>query len=243
MFGKNPVAKSEITGDGKSLHVVKGSPFYTIQGEGPFSGDPAVFLRLHGCPLRCFFCDTEFSHPDDPTLHYMGAVTAIQTAAPEWCRLVVITGGEPVRQNLSKLIPALLGLGWVVQVETSGILWQDCLGLDGVHIVVSPKTGKIDPRIAHNAVAFKYVVAAGSADPEDGLPLTNTQNEGGHKIRLARPWDYQGDGRTYPGTVYLSPMDEYDEARNSVNRAEVARLAMQYGYRAGLQVHKHLNLP
>jgi 7-carboxy-7-deazaguanine synthase len=66
MFGKNPVAKQEIDGDGMALRVVDGAPFYTIQGEGPFAGDAAVFLRLHGCPLRCFFCDTEFSRAEDP---------------------------------------------------------------------------------------------------------------------------------------------------------------------------------
>jgi 7-carboxy-7-deazaguanine synthase len=243
MFGKNPVAKPESDQDGEVLHIVGGSPFYTIQGEGPFSGDPAVFLRLHGCPLRCFFCDTEFSHPEDPRLDVGSIVDDILKAAPDWVRLLVITGGEPARQNLNPLITTMLEYGWTIQIETSGIAWQDCMGREGVNVVVSPKTGKIDQRVAWNAVAFKYVIQAGQVSDEDGLPVTNTQQEKGHKIKLARPWDYQPDGRVYPGTIYLSPMDEYDPAKNARNAQEVGRIAMQYGYRAGLQVHKHLNLP
>lgn len=244
MFGKNPVAKSEIDGDGKTLRVVGGTPFYTIQGEGPFSGDPAVFLRLHGCPLRCYFCDTEFSHPEDPTLDVFDIMDDILHAAPDHCKLLVITGGEPVRQNLSVLLPEMMLRGWTVQIETSGILWQDVLSDPAIHIVVSPKTPKIDVRIAHAAKAFKYVVKAGETHDDDGLPFTNTQREGAHPMKLARPWDVDYLGRPDPqAQVYLSPQDEYDENKNEANRREVATVSMRFGYRAGLQIHKFLNLP
>lgn len=57
MFGRNPKLPQEFT-DGKVLKVH--SIFYTIQGEGPYSGRTAVFIRLSGCNLACSFCDTEF---------------------------------------------------------------------------------------------------------------------------------------------------------------------------------------
>jgi len=57
MFGTNPLSKP-IESDGLYLEVQ--DIFSTIQGEGPFAGKPAVFLRLAGCNLRCFFCDTDF---------------------------------------------------------------------------------------------------------------------------------------------------------------------------------------
>ncbi len=239
MFGKNKVEKADVTGDGLSLHVVKGSPFFTIQGEGPFAGDPAVFFRLHGCPLRCFFCDTEFSHPDDPTMSLEDCLEAIGKVMPAWGKLVVITGGEPVRQNLEPLIISLLQGGAIVQIETAGILWQDILGEEGVHVIVSPKTPKVDARVAKVAAAFKYVIQAGKGDPEDGLPVTNTQRQDGPAMKLARPWDYPDT--TAP--VYLSPMNEYDDTKNQANLDEVARVAMTHGYRAGLQLHKYFNLP
>ncbi len=234
MRGDNPVMKSEIDGDGLSLRVVDGKPFFTIQGEGPYSGRPAVFLRLHGCPLRCFFCDTEFSRPTDPRLDLEVIVKMIQEIAPDHCRLLVVTGGEPVRQNLAQLVWSMSLLGWIIQIETSGILWQDCL-LDTV-IVCSPKTPVIQPKIWDNAHAFKYVIRAGEVSIEDGLPFTNTQIEGGKKERLARP---------RPGApVYLSPMDEgHGLPENWLNLMQVADSAKKYGYTAGLQVHKYLELP
>lgn len=233
MFGKNPVAKNEVTGDGTELRVVGSAPWYTMQGEGPFAGDPAVFIRLHGCPLRCFFCDTEFSNPDDPYVPVDDVIKAILDAAPPFCRLLVITGGEPVRQNLSVLISKMVDMNWIVQVETSGILWQECL--KQAVIVCSPKTPVIQPMLYQWADAFKYVIQTGTNDPEDGLPVTNTQIEGGRPRRLARP---------RPGArVYLSPMDECNPEANARNQAEVASLAMKHGYRAGLQLHKVFGYP
>ncbi len=241
MFGKNPVAKPDVEGTGEFLHVVAGSPFYTIQGEGPHAGRPAVFLRLHGCPLRCFFCDTEFSAPTDPTVDVRQLVQAIRHTGPEHCRLLVITGGEPVRQNLAVLVRDMVGLGWLIQVETSGILWQSCL----LHtdVVVSPKTPKIDQHINDHAIAFKYVIQAGQVSDEDGLPVTNTQVDGGKPAPLARYTRHLGNRSIHRPDIYLSPMDEYDLAKNVANRLEVGRLAMKFGYRAGLQLHKHLELP
>ena len=57
MFGTNP-SRKQVLDDGQELWVQE--VFYTLQGEGPFSGQPALFIRLAGCNLRCFWCDTEF---------------------------------------------------------------------------------------------------------------------------------------------------------------------------------------
>lgn len=239
MFGQNPVAKNEGYLTGETLTVVGGAPFYTIQGEGPYAGCPAMFLRLHGCPLRCHFCDTNFSSPDDPRLAVsqiidmmvaMWPVTHIQSRP-----LAVITGGEPLRQNLEPLITELLEMGWLVQIETAGIFWQNILDNEDVEVVVSPKTEEIQPRIHDVAAAFKYVIKHGEIDPNDGLPFTSTQVLGGKKHRLARP--------RLNAPVYLSPMDEGEENLNALNRRTVAEMAMTFGYRAGLQLHKFMDLP
>lgn len=246
MFGKNPIEKAELDQPGLMLRVVAGAGgiFYTIQGEGPFSGRPAVFLRLHGCPLRCFFCDTEFSGKADPILSVGEIVDKICAASPAHLReeyflgdrplrpLVVITGGEPTRQNLSPLIAALVNIGFQVQVETAGIFWQTCLRWQDVSVVVSPKTPHVHEEIARTAVAYKYVIRAGDTG-DDGLPIASTQIEG-EKAFLARP------PRGVP--VYVSPMDEQDAQKNAANTAEVARVAMAHGYIAMLQVHKYLGL-
>ena len=57
MFGKNPILPPKKT-DGKNLDIQE--IFATFQGEGIFTGFPAIFIRLGGCNLACQFCDTEF---------------------------------------------------------------------------------------------------------------------------------------------------------------------------------------
>lgn len=231
MFGKNPIEKPDV-GNGTTLRLVQGSPFYTIQGEGPYSGMPAVFLRLHGCNLACYFCDTEFSDPKDPTVSVEEIVKSIKEAAGPRCRLLVITGGEPVRQNLSWIIHRMKAESWTVQVETAGTLWQE----DLLHttIVCSPKTPKIHPRVYETADVFKYVIRAGETSLEDGLPTMSTQRMGEQAL-IARP---------RPGApVYLSPQDDYTPEQNAANVKEMAQVALRFGYRAGLQVHKYLGLP
>ena len=64
MHGKNKVAKRTDNPQSLQVHEI----FHTIQGEGPFSGRPAVFIRLSGCNLRCWFCDTEWDDDNDPFL-------------------------------------------------------------------------------------------------------------------------------------------------------------------------------
>src|SRR4051812_2880501 len=104
MFGRNPVRKQE-QGDGGTLWVQ--AVFYTLQGEGPFSGHPSVFVRLGGCNLRCVWCDTDFESSSwRPRLDEL--LARIEAVRPESCDLVVITGGEPFRQNIVPLVRHLL---------------------------------------------------------------------------------------------------------------------------------------
>lgn len=232
MFGQNLRLRAE-TDQANRLQVTE--IFYTIQGEGPFTGRPAVFLRLHGCNLACYFCDTKFDDPSDPVMTINDIVDEVINLSPVHSNLVVLTGGEPVRQRLDCLIPKLIRHRFVVQVETAGTLWQDCLDHRDVHVVVSPKTGRVHPDIARVAAAWKYVVRANDQDPKDGLPIFSTQIQG-VRLRIARP------PLNNIAPVYVSPMDEYSEAVNTLNRRHAAQLAMTYGYRVSLQTHKLLEV-
>jgi 7-carboxy-7-deazaguanine synthase len=228
MFGQNPIAPLRNKDDGNVLHIVQGSPFYTVQGEGPYAGHPATFIRLHGCNLRCTFCDTQFSDPKDPL---MDIQTLTAHCVNNRARLVVITGGEPLRQNIVPLCMLLSGAGFRVQIETAGTLWLDNLQRYA-DVVVSPKTAHIHPEAHRHAFAFKYVIS--NSDEHDGyIPITATQPNT-RPQRLATPRD--------SSTVYLSPMDEYDEDKNKANRRLVGRLAMRHSVLAGLQLHKFLEL-
>lgn len=244
MFGHNPIMKQDL-GSGTTLRVVQGSPFFTIQGEGPFAGHPAVFIRLHGCNLRCWFCDTEFSSPDDPewqTVRLARVAFDMANYEPGKGRatLFVITGGEPLRQNILPLVSHLLKQGMRVQIETAGTLWIDGLetfsGPTWGHrftIVVSPKTPTVHEKILEHAHAFKYVVGQNTHVDDEGRIWANTQKEEGTPRPLAKAGNQP---------VYLSPMDEYNETVNAENRRKVAALAMRHGYIAGVQMHKLLNI-
>jgi 7-carboxy-7-deazaguanine synthase len=228
MFGANPARPQELSGSTLWVQEV----FYTLQGEGPFAGEPALFVRLAGCNLRCHWCDTEFeSSTQRSTLSEL--LAEIAGKRPALCQLAVITGGEPLRQNIAPLVQALLSQGLRVQLETSGSLWLE-LPLDPkLTIVCSPKTGKLHPLLEARVDVYKYVLAADEIDAHDGLPTASTQSRRA-LCRIARP---------RPGArVYVMPRDDRDAARNRANLSACTETALKFGYSLTLQNHKLLGL-
>lgn len=90
--------------------------FYSLQGEGRFTGTPAVFLRLSGCNLKCPFCDTE--HEDGVEMQPAEIISEILKYPS---RHIVITGGEPSLQLDRDFVERLHQYGYFVQVETNGV--------------------------------------------------------------------------------------------------------------------------
>ncbi len=93
--------------------------FYTLQGEGVFSGQAAYFIRLGGCDVGCVWCDVKESW--DPDAHPMFDLdTLVSWPVEAGARQVVITGGEPLMYDMEPLTLALKSAGLRVHVETSG---------------------------------------------------------------------------------------------------------------------------
>ena len=93
--------------------------FYTIQGEGYFSGKAAYFLRIGGCDVGCRWCDVKESWNAD--LHPPTTIADILKGIAEYpVDTVVITGGEPLMWKLDKLTTALKNKGLKIHLETSG---------------------------------------------------------------------------------------------------------------------------
>ena len=89
--------------------------FYSLQGEGHYTGTPAVFVRFAGCNLRCWFCDTNFETGQEMSEdEIVGAVLKYPT------RYVVITGGEPTLQLTASLCDKLHAHGCYLMMETNG---------------------------------------------------------------------------------------------------------------------------
>ena len=216
------------------------SVFYTIQGEGPFAGHPAVFVRLAGCNLQCPMCDTDYtSERCTIDAHTLAAKCHHHLAAsPRWVlskALVVITGGEPFRQNIREFVTHLLNEGFLVQIETNGTLYQDLPWCEDLTIVCSPKTGAINKNLLPHINAFKYVLDAGSVSPFDGLPTEalGHPNSG----RVARP------PVGFSGIIYLQPIDDHGGTFMTDHLAACVKSCMTHRYTLGLQLHKLIHLP
>ncbi len=223
MKGSNPIRPPlQDSGD---LIAVK-AIFPTLQGEGPYSGFPAVFVRLGGCNLACEFCDTEFE--DFSLMKIDDIAEKVQSCAKRTknsaINLVVITGGEPLRQNIAPLCARLISEGFKVQIETNGTIYRDLPA--AVEIVCSPKIsgGKYHhlradllPRIS----AFKFIISASRKGYDNVAEIG------------------QGEGNI---PVYVQPMDEADDSKNAANLALAKELALQQGYILSLQLHKIIGI-
>ena len=91
--------------------------FYSLQGEGYYTGTAAVFLRFAGCNRSCSFCDTDHVHGVP-----MSADEIADSCAAFPARHLVVTGGEPLLQLDSALLRKLKTKGFYVQIETNGSL-------------------------------------------------------------------------------------------------------------------------
>lgn len=228
---------------GNGLFLAVNSIFYTIQGEGPFAGSPAVFVRLAGCNLQCPMCDTEYTNRQEMAWTKILTSIGVELGAADdppketaWgSPLIVITGGEPFRQNLYPLVSNLLARDFRVQIETNGTLYRE-LPFDhpNLTIVCSPKAGAINKKLAPHIAALKYVATVDSlVNSPDGLPTHALEHPNGGM--LARP------PVNFNGVIFLQPVDEQDYRRggnNEKNLAAVVKSCMDHGYRLCLQVHK-----
>ena len=158
--------------------------FYSLQGEGPNTGAPSVFLRLATCNLACAWCDTKYTW-DWENYDYDREVVNLETDQVEErirkfeCRRLIITGGEPLLQQaeLAPLAASLKNDGYFLEIETNGTVAPQA---DLERLVdqwnVSPKLGssgnpreRRDQRQAMDALGplpnayFKFVVT----QPED----------------------------------------------------------------------------
>ncbi|HET6465279.1 MAG TPA: radical SAM protein [Nitrospiria bacterium] len=94
--------------------------YKSIQGESTYAGQPCVFIRTTGCNLRCEWCDTTHAFYEGREMTVEAVLAQVEASA---CRLVELTGGEPLLQKEApSLVKKLLDSGYTVLIETSGSL-------------------------------------------------------------------------------------------------------------------------
>jgi 7-carboxy-7-deazaguanine synthase len=174
--------------------------FYSIQGEGTWTGTPAVFVRLAGCNLACDFCDTDYS-----TKFFASApeIVAMVRESGGDCPMVVLTGGEPLAQaETPALIEALRRDGRRVHIESNGTIFTELP--EDVWLCVSPKE-RVDQRMAARANEAKLIVDRRVPEEHVALfaqkPTILLQPEGNKPANVALALDY---AKAHPQRFRLS---------------------------------------
>ncbi len=213
--------------------------FETIQGEGSFTGCPAIFIRLQGCPVGCAWCDTKHTWEVNPDLLIPLAETSTKKADSELyanssaaalydlivakgyrAKHVVITGGEPCLYDLNPLCELLHQQGYSTQIETSGTF--EILAPVNTWVTVSPKINmkggyEVLTSALIRANEIKHPVAM-EKHIEELLELLS-RIDIGDKL------------------VYLQPISQ---------KAKATQLAIemckQHNWRLSVQVHKYLGI-
>ena len=187
--------------------------FYSLQGEGTYTGRPAIFVRFSGCNLACPFCDTDFKGGDDYSEDSL--IDEIRKFEP--CKFVVFTGGEPTLQLTDSLIDKLHELGFFIAIETNGTKLYP-RGIDW--ITVSPKND-----FCANANLYPYNITASEVKV-----VYNGENT---------PEKYEKAGLV----KYIQPCDTGDAKKNKeIIRKSVEWLKNHPDWRLSLQTQKIINV-
>jgi 7-carboxy-7-deazaguanine synthase len=194
--------------------------FFSIQGEGTRAGLPCVFVRLTGCPLRCVYCDTAYAFHEGDRREETDVIAEVEGFP---CRLLLLTGGEPLSQPAAfPFVTTLLDRGWQVLVETSGHVPLDALDPRAVAIVdvKTPRSGESHRMHWPNLERLR---------PQDEV-----------KFVIADRADYEWTravvrerALTARGAVLLSPV------HGTLDPGELARWVLEDGLPARVQVQLH----
>lgn len=146
--------------------------FTSFQGEGPYIGTPATFLRLYGCNLNCQWCDTDISTYEMLSVDDVAEILMTQMEFNN-INLLVITGGEPTLQmeEIKRLIKELPG-DIKIQLETNGSIFEY---LPEIEYVISPKEDKekvFENYYRYDNVFFKFVITC-EEDIDEVISIKN----------------------------------------------------------------------
>lgn len=193
--------------------------FNSIQGEGPYTGTPATFLRLSGCNLNCKFCDTNHQQKQELSINMVKNII-YENMEKHRTQLLVITGGEPLLQY-NELKQLIQQLNCPVQIETNGTIMK--VPLDACYII-SPKKDiekifnyyKNYHGLDRN-IYFKFII-------ENGFQL--------HQVEQLI------QENNYYETIYLQP--EYSKAQQITQL--ILNKSPNIKYRISGQLHKYLGV-
>jgi hypothetical protein len=190
--------------------------FYTLQGEGRYTGHASYFLRLGGCDVGCVWCDVKESW--DASKHPLVQIESmVKFVLDEKAPIAVITGGEPLMHNLNELTSTLKNNGIRTHIETSG---AHPLSGEWDWICLSPKKFKAPlPEVIQKANELKVVI------------FNKTDFEWAEKFAAAVSPDC---------LLYLQP--EWSKSAE-INPLIISYIKKNPQWILSLQTHKFLDIP
>lgn len=208
--------------------------FYSLQGEGRWTGTASVFVRLSGCNLKCWFCDTKHEEgtemTEDEIVSEVMRLSGCEVIRPH----VVITGGEPGLQLTSSLIDKLHNAGYFVQIETNGTI-QLPEGIDWV--TCSPKSADVE-----NLNVFAQWLRV---DAQSELKEDNKYRVDELKVVYTHPCMDLTPYLNMPAREYrLQPCDTGDSEKNQqILQCVIQTIKENPQWRLSLQTHKIISIP
>ncbi|WP_246036934.1 7-carboxy-7-deazaguanine synthase QueE [Thalassotalea litorea] len=213
--------------------------FETIQGEGSFTGQPSIFIRLQGCPVGCSWCDTKHTWEIDPEREVSAPVMLSKNAeTDEWAEFsiadllqtiaengwqakhIVLTGGEPCMVDLEPLCRVFEESGFSIQVETSGTF----------EVLVSPKCWvTVSPKVNMRG-GYKVLGSAMQRANEIKHPVATEQHVDDLKALLV-------EHQVTDTPVYLQPISQKERATQLAIDTCIAN-----NWRLSIQVHKYIGI-
>lgn len=213
--------------------------FETIQGEGAFTGQPSIFIRLQGCPVGCSWCDTK--HTWDIEMDQRVSVNDMLAKSQEseqWANLsveqilsviktnkyqakhIVVTGGEPCMVDLTPMCAAFENHGFSCQIETSGTF--EVRTTEACWVTVSPKVNMRG--------GYKILQSAMNRANEIKHPVATEQHVDDLKKLLKAH-------RITKTQVYLQPISQKQRATELAIKS-----CIENNWRLSVQVHKYIGI-
>jgi len=209
--------------------------FYSVQGEGTYTGEPTIFVRFQGCTLGCVWCDTKYTWDHDRENFYTCKEVVVEvqkfTKDRSFLPMICITGGEPLEQpeEFHKLVYELSRLDYDIEVETSGLV---------------PVPFDLNRYIDSWVVDLKLVSAKAhktpvwddlnSFRPEDQLKCVVKDQKDLKTVKtVLSEFDFKG-------TILISPWNPIKGTSDTKWMEECAEFCKDYGYRLNLQTHKFI---
>ncbi|WP_019029109.1 7-carboxy-7-deazaguanine synthase QueE [Colwellia piezophila] len=213
--------------------------FETIQGEGSFTGQPSIFIRLQGCPVGCSWCDTKHTWDielDDQVSPETMLAKKVETS--QWssftvedifalvqeknfkAKHIVITGGEPCMVDLTPLCQLFEQQGYSTQIETSGTF--EIITTEKCWVTVSPKINMRG--------GYKILASAMSRANEIKHPVATEQHVEDLKALLAQH-------QVADTAIYLQPISQKKRATDLA-----IATCIENNWRLSIQVHKYIGI-